>query len=166
MSQSLLAFLLATSLSFLHAQECETALEDALESFDLRRYTVTIATLTECAPERFLANAQKISGYELLAMAHVAVEEPNPAYAAIDKLLDLQPEYSPQAPRYTTAFKDLVEKVKKDRRQREAGRVKSLLRNKWVWVGGIAASSVAAYFIFKKDEPVLLPEAPDPPNFP
>jgi len=165
MFQFIIAFLIAASFSILRAQECETALEDAVESFDLKRYKVAIATLTECPPERFLASAQKISGYELLAMAHVAVDAPNAAYAAIDKLLDLHPEYSPQAPRYSPAFKDLVEKVKKDRRQREPGR-KSLLRNKWFWLGGLAASSTAAYFIFKKEKPALLPEAPDPPRFP
>jgi len=159
-----LAAILATAcFSGAQAQDCETALEDALESYDQKKYDETIARLKECPPERILEKAQKINAYELLALAYVAVGHQDSARLAINNLLALHQDYFPQAPSYTGDFIALVEKAKKERQQQE-GRNSSIIRNKWFWLGGVAASSVAAMLIVNREEgPGLLPKPPDPP---
>ena len=57
-----------------------------------------------------------------------------------------------------------VEEVKDERTRQIA---KPILRNKWFWIGGVTASSVAAFLFFSKNQgSALLPEAPDPPGSP
>jgi hypothetical protein len=159
-----LTALMAVCLSSnLFAQQCETALEDALESFAQQRYHLIIALLTDCPPERLVEKTKKIVAYELLARAYFANNQAEAAKAALNLMLDLQPNYEPQPPQYAEEFIRLVEKVKAERARREG---RSIFRSKWFWAGGLAASSTAAYFIFKKEKPKLLPEAPDPPRLP
>ncbi len=160
----LIAVMAACFSSNLLAQECETALEDALESFAQQRYNQIIGLLTDCPPERLLERTKKIVAYELLALAYFANNQGDSTKPVLNHLLDLQPSYAPQAPQYTVEFIKIVEEVKAKRAQREGG---SIFRNKWLWLGGgVAASSVAAFLIAKKEKSKLLPEAPDPPNFP
>ena len=148
--------------SNLQAQECETALEDALENFDQQRYNQLIGLLTDCPPERFLERTRKIVAYELLARAYFARTQLDSARASLNHLLDLQPNYAPQPPQYSEEFIKTVDDVKNERARSET---RSIFRNKWFWMGGVAVSSVTAFLIFnKKEGPALLPEAPDPPG--
>jgi hypothetical protein len=157
------ALMAACFFSNLPAQQCETALEDAMESFAQQRYNQIIGLLTDCPPERLLEKTKKIVAYELLALAYFANDQIEPAKGALNLLLDLQPGYAPQPPQYAAEFIKLVDEIKAARARRES---RSIFRNKWLWLGGVAASSTAAFFIFKKEKTKLLPEAPDPPNFP
>ncbi|MGH7594879.1 MAG: hypothetical protein ACREOI_00945 [bacterium] len=143
----LTALMAACFFSTLPAQECETALEDAMESFAQQRYNQIIGLLTDCPPERLLEKTQKIVAYELLALAYFANSQADSAKAALNHLLDLQPGYSPQAPQYAEEFIKIVEEIKTARARREG---RSIFRHKWLWLGGVAASSTAAFFIFKK----------------
>ncbi len=150
--------------SNLVAQECDTALEEALESFSEQNYTQVIALLTACPPERLLEKIKKTMAYELLAMSYFVSNRVDSAKVALQSLLDLQPGYSPQEPQYKKEFIKIVEEVRNERARHAA---RSLFRNKWFWMSGVAASSVVAFFLFSKEEgPALLPEAPDPPEFP
>lgn len=157
----LLTALLAVCFN-LQAQDCDNALEDALESFGQQRYNLIIALLTDCPPGQMLDKTQKIIAYDLLAQAYFVNSQVDSAKVALNNLLDLQPEYAPQPPQYSEEFIRTVDEVRDESAREEA---KSLFRNKWFWIGGAAASSVAAFLIFSKGgEPALLPEAPDPPG--
>ena len=148
--------------SNLFSQDCENALEDALENLGQQRYNMIIALLTDCPPALFLERTQKIMAYELLAQAYFNMNQVDSSRAALNHLLDLQSEFDPRAPQYSEGFIGLLEDVK-DIRARQENR--SILRNKWFWVGSVAVTSVTAFFVFgKKDKTAaVLPEAPDPP---
>jgi hypothetical protein len=155
----LLAICFAASLA---AQECETALEEALESFAQQNYDRIIVSLTDCPPERLLEKSQKIVAYELLALAYFEKKQADPAKAALHHLLELQPAYAPQPPQYSPEFIKMAKEVKDERARQKGG---SILKNKWVWIGGAAAASAAVFFILQKPQvPETLPEAPDPPD--
>ncbi len=147
----------------LSAQECENALEDAFESLGKQNYDQIILLLTDCPPERLLEKTKKILAYELLALAYFNNDRVELTKGALHKLLDLQPGYAPQTPQYTEEFIGLVEEVKNERVQPESG---SIFHNKWFWIGGAAATSVTAFLFFNRQETKVLPEAPDPPDFP
>ena len=156
--------LLTVCLSFnLLAQECETTLEDAWESFSQQDYAQIITFLTDCPPELLVDKAQKTLAYDLLSQTYFVTGQVDSAKANLNRLLDLQPDYAPQPPQYSEEFIVMVAQV---RRERMRGESRSMFRNKWFWVGGVAASSVAAFLIFRGGDPALLPEAPDPPGIP
>ena len=159
----LIAFTTSVATS-LFAQDCDTALEDALENFGQQRYNLIIALFKDCPPERLLDKTQKTMAYDLLAQAFFVNDQVDSSKTALNNLLDLQPGYAPQPPQYTEEFINTVEEVKDERARQIA---KPILRNKWFWIGGVTASSVAAFFFFSKNQgSALLPEAPDPPGSP
>jgi hypothetical protein len=161
------ALAFAMCFSAARAQDCETALEDALESYDLRKYDEVIARLTKCVPQLMLEKSQKINAYELLALSYAAVNAPDSASLAMNDLLDLYHDYYPMGPSYTREYVEMVAKVKKKRHWDAPGRRSSIIRNKWFWLGGIAASSAAAIMIIQREKDTgLLPEPPDPPKIP
>ena len=157
---SLIAFLALTSTVM--AQECDTALEDAQENFDQQRYNQLIGLLTDCPPGRFLERTRKIVAYELLARAYFGQTQIDSSKAAINRLLDLQPNYAPQPPQYSDEYIKTVDDVKSERARQQP---RSLFRSRWFWIGGATLSSVAAFLVLNQsDGPSLLPEAPDPPG--
>jgi len=157
-----LALFLTACFSNLLAQDCDTALEDALESFGQRDYIRIITFMTDCPPELLVDKTQKIMAYDLLLQAYFVTGQVDSAKGSLNSLLDLQPDYAPQPPLYSEKFIGMVEQVRKERVQGESA---SIFHNKWFWVGGVAASSVAAFLIFGgSGDPALLPEAPDPPG--
>lgn len=148
--------------SNLLAQECEDALEDALESFGQQRYNVIIALLTDCPPARFPDKTQQIMAYDLLAQAYFFNSQSDSVKGTLNRLLDLQPEYTVQPPQYAAEFIGMVEEVKDERARLEN---RSIFRNKWFWIGGVAVTSVTTYFILsRKSASEVLPDAPDPPT--
>lgn len=147
----------------LFGQDCEAALEDALESFSEQKFDQIITFLTDCPPDRWLEKSQKILGYELLAQAYFEKELLDSAKVALNELLALQPDYSPQPPQYPAGFISTVQAVKDERARKEGG---SLLKNKWFWIGGAAVAAAAVILIAQKPQAEeSLPEAPDPPGF-
>ena len=156
------ALLIACSALNLFAQDCDTALEDALESFGQRDYIRIITFMTDCPPELLVDKTQKIMAYDLLLQAYFVTGQVDSAKGSLNSLLDLQPDYAPQPPLYSEEFIVMVEQVKSERMQGEGG---SIFRSTWFWVGGAAVSSVAAFLIFGgSGDPALLPEAPDAPG--
>jgi hypothetical protein len=86
------------------------------------------------------------------------------ASLAINNLLDLCRDYFPMGPPYTREYVEMVTRAEKKRHLDEPGRNGSIIRKKWFWLGGIAASSVAAILIINREEgPGLLPGPPVPP---
>ena len=159
-----LSLFLAACFCNLFAQDCDTALEDALESFGQRDYIQIITLMTDCPPELLVDKTQKTMAYDLLLQAYFVTGQVDSAKGSLNSLLDLQPDYAPQPPLYSEKFIGMVEQVKRERVQGESA---SIFRSKWFWVGGVAVSSVAAFLIFGgSGDPALLPEAPDPPGGP
>ncbi len=148
--------------SVLLGQDCETALEDALENHYQQHYEQVLGILRECPPENWVDKTSKILAYELLALTYSATDSIEAAGEAIHWLLDLQPGYTPQPPQYSTDFIKLVKTIKEVRARRNQ---RSVFRNKWFWLGGVAATSAAVFLISNQSNPPdALPEAPNPPG--
>jgi hypothetical protein len=144
------------------AQECDADLEEAMQSHAQKAYADVILHLAECQ-DRLLENSKKNIAYELLSQAYLAVGKPELAKSTLNKLLDLQPGYTPKPLQYSRDYIDLVDLVKQERVRRQ--KKSSLFRSKWFWISGAAASIGAVYLIFNdKSAPAELPEGPDPPD--
>jgi hypothetical protein len=149
----------------LHAQDCEAALEDALESLIEQDYNRIIMLLTDCPPDRLLEPSQKIMAYKLLAQAYFVTDQKDSSRDAMHSLLDLEPDFDPQPPQYSEQFIGLLEEVR-DSRMVVEDKKRGLFRSKWFWIGGAAVTATTVYLIVggKKETPAT--RLPDPPSFP
>ena len=157
----LLTLLMAGLVPHAGAQDCETALEEALEASEQKRHENVISLLTRCPPEQLLEKEQKMLAYDLVAQSYFAMGNVDSTKATVRKLCQLNRSYSPPPPKYSMEYIALVNTVMEEEKPR-----RSLLSNKWVWVGGIAAASVTTYLILNKSGAELLPKPPDPPPIP
>jgi len=152
--------LLSVLSSSLRAQECDDALEEALESLGQEDYDHIIVMIADC-PDKLVEKTKKIVAYELLARSFFVNNKIELTKTHLNSLLELQPEYDPHPPQYSAEYIKLVADVKSERARRE----RSLLRSKWFWFGSVGATSVATFLILQGGGgPDLLPEAPDPPG--
>ena len=160
-----LVILVSTGLSSrLIAQDCESALENALESLIEQDYSRIIALLTDCPPDRLLEPSQKIMAYRLLSLAYFVTDQEDSSRGSMNRLLDLEPDFDPQPPQYSQQFIELLEEVRTSRMV--ADKKRGLLRSKWFWIGGAAVTATTVYLIAggKKESPAT--RLPDPPSFP
>jgi len=147
--------------SSLFSQDCENALEDALEYFGQQRYNMIVALFIDCPPGQLPDKTQQIMSYELLAQAYFFNSQADSVKGILNRLLDLQPDYTVQPPQYAADYISMVEELRDERARLES---RSIFRNKWFWIGGVAVTSVTTYFILsKKSASEVLPDAPDPP---
>jgi len=146
----------------LQAQDSKEALENALVSYSQQDYKKIVVLLTNWPPELLVDKTQKIMAYDILAQAYFFNSQVDSAQKTLNRILNLQPDYDVQQPLYPQEYINIVNEVKENRARLVK---KSLFRNKWLWFGSVAVSSVAAYLIFKKNEKKVLPYPPEPPGF-
>lgn len=153
---SILVF--STTVTAQEQDPCEAALERAEDQYDLREYDETLKLLQECPAAQFLEPRQQLRAHKLEALARLQLGAENEAEQAVENLLDLRPNFSPNEQQDPAAFVELVNKIKARRAQK--------CDKKWYWIGGggLVAGAVAAYLIFRSDGLSRLPEAPDPPR--
>ena len=159
---SIIVLLFIGLVSPLNAQDCEAALEDALESLIEQDYEQIIVLLTDCPPDRLIEPSQKIMAYKLLSLAYFVTDQEDASRVAMNSLLDLEPDFNPQPPQYSRQFIGLLEDVRDSRTVTEK---RSILRSKWFWIGGAAVTATTVFLLAGgKKEADMLPEAPDPPG--
>jgi hypothetical protein len=146
------------------AQDCEAALEDALESLIEQDYDRIIVLLTECPPDRLLEPSQKIMAYRLLSLAYFVTDEEDSSRVAMNSLLDLEPDFDPQPPQYSEQYIGMLEDVRTSRMVSD--RKRGLFRSKWFWIGGAAVTATTVYLIVGGKEETPAERLPDPPSFP
>jgi len=154
---SMLLLLMATAT----AQEqspCAAVLERAEDQYDLREYDEVLKLLQQCPAAQFLEPRQQLRAHKLEALARLQLGSENEAEKAVESLLDLRPNFSPDEQQDPAAFVELVNKIKAQRAKKSD--------KKWYWIGGggLVAGAVAAFLIFKDEGLSRLPEAPDPPR--
>lgn len=139
------------------AQDCKDVLEDVIENFGVQNYNEVIVLLSVCPPENIIDKTQKTLAYELLAFSYFTIDQGDSAKNTLNRLLDIQPAYSPQPSQYPDTFIELVDALKNERT--------SIYSKTWFWIGSVTAVALTAILIFQdKGEQGTLPDAPDPPN--
>lgn len=163
-SRSTILYLLFSILFFsipATAQEtnpCAAVLERAEDQYDLREYDEALKLLQECPAAQFLEPRQQLRAHKLEALARLQLGAENEAEKAVESLLDLRPNFSPNERQDPASFIELVNKIKARRAKKSD--------KKWYWIGGggLVAGAVAAFLIFRDEGLSRLPEAPDPPK--
>lgn len=144
----------------LRAQEqspCAAVLERAEDQYDLREYDEALKLLQQCPAEQFLEPRQQLRAHKLEALARLQLGSEKEAEQAVERLLDLRPNYSPDERQDPASFIELVNKIKARRAKKSD--------KKWYWIGGgVAAGAVVAYLLLRDEGLSRLPEAPDPPR--
>lgn len=136
---------------------CAAVLERAEDQYDLREYDEALKLLQQCPAEQFLEPRQQLRAHKLEALARLQLGSEKEAEQAVESLLDLRPNYSPDERQDPASFIELVNMIKARRAKKSD--------KKWYWIGGgLAAGAVVAFLVFREDGLSRLPEAPDPPK--
>ena len=150
-------------------KSCKIALEEAQQFLDLHRTNDVIDIFKKCPPDLWLNEpGQKLRAYRLLTIAQLQQNELNQAEEAANNLLNINSDYDPTTAPNPDNFIELIERLKKERREREQARTQYKKRRLRYWLIGGAAiltAGVATTVILTQDEPVKnLPTPPGPPN--
>lgn len=139
-------------------EKCETALRDAQRQYDGGHLTEVIALLRRCLPDS-IPKGQRLDAYELLALAHLAEDNLEPAQEAIRNMLVLHRKYRPDSTKVSPRFIAIVKEMRQHMpvlwHERLFGGYK-----KWLWLVG-GAGAIAGVLL--PGEP---PSAPEPSDLP
>jgi len=78
------------------AQDCSSVLDDAKSKFDQGHLNEIIGLMDDCLEGNDLSNAQKIEGYEILALTYLYIDSLDRADEMYLKLLEQDYEWKPQ----------------------------------------------------------------------
>jgi hypothetical protein len=92
--------------------DCDSIFKEAQEKFKGGDVDVPIALLQECLKTRDPGRQKRALAYELLGQCYLAKKYIEQAKGAISSLLDLLPNYKPDAEQFSPTFVELVEKVR------------------------------------------------------
>jgi hypothetical protein len=142
--------------------DCNSRLKEAQEKFKSGDVNGPIALVEECLKTGDLDREKRVVAYELLGQCYLAKKYIEQARGAISNLLDLLPNYKPDAEQFAPTFVELVEKVRLENKPvEEAG-----FPTTWVVVGGATVVAVVVYLLTRPDDPPLLTPLPEPPGRP
>jgi len=140
---------------------CDNVVAEAEKHYDVGRFSTATTLLRLCLPKG-IPEIQRISAYRLLALAYLAEDRRDEAKEAINKIFDLNRNYTPD-PVDSPPYQDLVAEVKKTRPV-SFGEKYFGGRKRWLWIGGgvLGATGVVYALVSQKDKTVEpdLPEAP------
>ena len=168
--RTLVAVLLLTSVGIMsaHSQatsQCAEEYNQAETAYFNAEFDRAIRLLRTCLEEADLRPATQIRFYRLLGFAYIAQGNHSAARTAVERILDLDPDYAPDPETDRPDYVELVREVKADREaatQPDRGR-------RWLrWVlGGVgvaAAAALTAIFLGGGDTDDTLPTPPVPDN--
>ncbi|MFX0200230.1 MAG: hypothetical protein ACFFCW_29270 [Candidatus Hodarchaeota archaeon] len=137
-----------------NAQEkCKNALVAAQNMYNVGRSLEAITLLNSCLPDS-IAEVERARAYKLLALAYIAEVALDEAKNAIEKLLDIDKNFRPDATRDPARFVELTqEAIKKHEGKRK-------LRNYLLIGGGIATAVAIVVVIQSPEKQQPLPEPP------
>ena len=124
--------------SVLAQDNCTENLKMAEQNYYEGNFDVSIDLVKSCLASGNLAQTALLLAYKILAQTYLAKNNPETASKIIEKILEINPNYSPTIEQEPPPFVELVNQIKKDNfAQQEAEETED---NKWLWIG---AGSVA-----------------------
>lgn len=149
--------------------------------FEEGNFDRSIEILEELVKQSGVGPKEMQQAYELLAANYLAKTYVVQAEEALRKLLELAPTYKPDPERYSAAFVDAVEKVRREIAKAAVTQAvqkpiqkpaetppgeKAWYEKTWVWIAGGVVAVVVAVLIFTKPSPVQEKTLPGPPSMP
>lgn len=138
--------LLSPSAQAQEPNSCETEYEHAQEQYYAAEFDAAINLLQQCLQRANLSVETRVQGYRLLSFAYIAQGNRQQARYAVERLLDVQPDYTPDPSQDRPDFVELVREVKASRQPATASEPEGNRRwVKWTLGGvGVAAAGVLA----------------------
>jgi hypothetical protein len=96
---------------------CDKELADAEQRFYEGRFDEAIDLVNRCLNKSGLTDVEKVRAYKLMTMAYQAKDYEFQAREAINKLLELVPNYEPDPEQDLPQYVELVRKVKEELQQ-------------------------------------------------
>jgi len=147
---------------------CDTSYAQAEEAYFAANFETAEALLRPCAQKTALQDSVRARMYRLLSFVYLGQNDEAAARRAVESLLDVQPEYTPNPSEDRPDFVALVRKAEEERRA-AAGREED--NRRWVrWaLGGAAALAGTAAVLLLRDGgsdggPDSLPRPQPPPE--
>lgn len=140
----------------LHAQgvdDCKTLLNQAEEKYNTGRFDEAIDMITKCLDSADITQESKMRAYRLLGLTYIAKDYLVEAKKAVDKLLELVPNYQADPIQDPPPYVNLVEEQKAVQKTEPAEQPESKKEdeennNLWYYIGGgIVAVAVAVVLL-------------------
>jgi len=120
---SVAVFLVSGEATEVQAQtpaSCDTSYAQAQEAYYAANFEPAVALLRPCAQHSTLSDSTRARMYRLLSFVYLGQNDQNAARQAVESLLDLRPDYTPNPAQDRPDFVSIVRMAKEERRaQRE-----------------------------------------------
>jgi len=98
---------------------CEEELQEADKNWRTGNFDAAISILSNCLGKEGLAESERLKAYRLLGLVYISQDYLNDAKKAVEKLLDLVPDYEPDPVQDPPMFAKLVAELKEARMKAE-----------------------------------------------
>ena len=127
--------------------KCTQELNDAEEKYNTGRFDEAIESITKCLNKSGITEDEKMRAYRLLGLAYIAKDYLEDAKTAVQKLLDMVPNYVSDPVQDPPPFTKMVEEVKEQKltqKKEPVPRVTQVTEpeeqkggsKKWYYIGG------------------------------
>lgn len=127
--------------------KCAQELNDAEEKYNTGRFDEAIESITKCLNKSGITEDEKMRAYRLLGLAYIAKDYLEDAKTAVQKLLDMVPNYVSDPVQDPPPFTKMVEEVKEQKQTQKkepAPRITQVTEpeeekggsKKWYYIGG------------------------------
>lgn len=151
-------------ITFCYAKtDCETVVAEARQLYNSGRFSQAAVLLEKCLPNG-VPKDQREGAYRLLALAYLQQDYEGKAEEAIQKIFDMNRNYTPDAAQDPRRFQEMVIEVKgkqpKTCKEKLFGGPRKFF---WI-VGGSALAILAVLELIKEPSPEELPQPPSMPT--
>lgn len=163
----LMITVVAGSASVARAQtpaSCDTSYGQAQDAYYAADFETAVTLLRPCAQKTSLQDSTRARMYRLLSFVYLGQNDQAAARRAIESLLDLQPNYTPNSTQDRPDFVALVRKAKTSRQAEAEEEDRNWLR----WTLGVTAAALGTAAVLllgggnSDDGPNPLPAPPSP----
>ena len=127
--------------------KCTLELNDAEEKYNTGRFDEAIESITKCLNKSGITEDEKMRAYRLLGLAYIAKDYLEDAKTAVQKLLDMVPNYQSDPVQDPPPFTKMVEEVKEQKETDKEKPIPKVTRvttseeekgsnKKWYYIGG------------------------------
>lgn len=134
---------------------CTQELNDAEQKYNTGRFDEAIESITKCLNKSGITEDEKMRAYRLLGLAYIAKDYLEDAKTAVQKLLDMVPNYQSDPVQDPPPFTKMVEEVKEQKQTEKKEPIPKVTRvtepeeekgtnKKWYYIGGgvLAAGAI------------------------
>jgi tetratricopeptide (TPR) repeat protein len=127
--------------------KCTEVLNDAEKMYNTGRFDEAIESITSCLNKSGITEDEKMRAYRLLGLAYIAKDYLEDAKTAVQKLLDMVPNYQSDPVQDPPPFTKMVEEVKEQKQTKVTEPVPRVTQvtepeeqkggsKKWYYIGG------------------------------